>query len=59
MTTSGGYGHNVDKSLAMAFVKPEFSEPGIELKAYTVGKEKHCVVLSNSPWDPEGLRMRS
>ena len=59
MTTSRGYGHNVDKSLAMAFVKPEFSEPGIELKTHIVGKEKHCIVLGNSPWDPEGLRMRS
>ena len=59
MTTSGGYGHNVDKPLAMAFVKPDFSEPGIELKAHIAGKEKHCVVLSDSPWDPEGLRMRS
>jgi len=59
MTTSGGYGHNVNKSLAMAFVKPEFSEPGIELKTHIVGKEKNCVVLGNSPWDPEGLRMRS
>ena len=59
MTTSGSYGHSVDKSLAMAFVKPDFSEPGIELKAHIVGKEKHYVVLSDSPWDPEGLRMRS
>ena len=59
MTALGGYGHNVDKSLEMAFVKPDFSEPGIVLKAHIVGKEKHCVVLSNSPWDPKGLRMRS
>ena len=59
MTTSGGYGHNVNKSLAMAFVEPEFSEPGIELKTHIVGKEKLCVVLGNSPWDPEGSRMRS
>ena len=43
----------------MAFVKPEFSEPGIKLKTHIVGKEKNCVVLGNSPWDPEGLRMRS
>ena len=56
--TSGGYGHNVDKSLALAFVEPEFSEPGIELKTHIVGKEKRCVVLGNSPWDPEGSRMR-
>jgi len=44
--------------LAMAFVEPEFSEPGIELKTHIVGKEKRCVVLGNSPWDPEGSRMR-
>ena len=43
----------------MAFVKTNFSEPGIEKKAHLVGKEKHCVVLSNRRWDPEGLRMRS
>ena len=24
MTTSGGFGHNVNKSLAMAFVRPDF-----------------------------------
>ena len=43
----------------MAFVEPEFSEPGIELKTHIVGKEKSCVVLGNSPWDPDGSRMRS
>ena len=59
MTTSGGYGYKVDKSLAMAFVEPEFSKPGIELKTHIVGKEKSCVVLGNSPWDPDGFRMRS
>ena len=42
MTTSDSYGHNVDKSLAMASVKPEFSKPGIELKTYIVGKKKHA-----------------
>ena len=59
MTTSGGYGHNVNKSLAMAFVQAEFSPPEIELKTHIVGKEKHCIVLGNSPWNPEGLRIRS
>ena len=43
----------------MAFVIPNFSEPRIEQKAHLVGKEKHCVVLSNKQWDPEGLRLRS
>ena len=57
--TTTGYGHNIDKSLAMAFVIPNFSEPRIEQKAHLVGKEKHCVVFSNKQWDPEGLRLRS
>ena len=47
MTTSGGYGHNVEKSLAMAFVEPEFSEPGIELKTHIVEKKSAvwCLVI--------------
>ena len=59
MSTSIGYGHNVDNLLAMVFVKPSFSEPRIEQKAHLVGKEKHCVVLSIRRWEPEGLRMCS
>ena len=58
MTTSGGFGHSVNKSLAMALIKPEFSIPGSKLKTHIVGVEKECTVLEQSPWDPTGGRMR-
>ena len=58
MTTSGGYGHSINKSLAMALVDPEFSEPGQELKTHIVGVERLCRVIEASPWDPKGERIR-
>ena len=58
MTTSGGYGHSINKSLAMALVKPEFAEPGKNLKTHIVGVERNCKVIDPSPWDPKGERIR-
>ena len=57
--TSGGYGHRVQKSLAMGLINTDLAESGQEIDVHIVGKEKRCVVLGNSPWDPEGSRMRS
>jgi len=56
--TSGGYGHTVGKSLAMALVDPEHAEPGTELTTYIVGVEANATVLAPSPYDPAGKQMR-
>ena len=56
--TSGGYGHTVGKSLAMALVAPEQAEPGTKLKTHIVGVERDAVVIEPSPHDPTGGRMR-
>ena len=56
--TSGGYGHTVGKSLAMALVAPEQAEPGTKLKTHIVGVERDAVVIERSPHDPTGGRMR-
>jgi len=58
MTTSGGYGHSVDKSLAMALVPPDYASAGTELTTHIVGVERTCRVIDTSPWDPGGKRMR-
>ena len=58
-TTSGGYGHSIGKSLAMALIAPEHSEPGTELKTYIVGEERTARVIPPSPHDPSGARMRA
>ena len=56
--TSGGYGHTLSKSLAMALVVPEFTEPGTKLTAHIVGIECEAIVIEPSPYDPAGKRMR-
>ena len=56
--TSGGYGHCVDKSLAMALVKPEYARAGVELRTHIVGVERAATVIPPSPHDPAGQAMR-
>ena len=57
--TSGGYGHTINKSLAMALVEPGFSKPGTELTVHVVGVERPAKVIPSSPYDPSGQAMRA
>ena len=57
--TSGGYGHIVGKSLAMALVDPELTAPGTELTCHIVGQERPVKVIAPSPYDPNGKQMRA
>ena len=56
--TSGGYGHSIGKSLAMALVRPALAEPGTQLSTHIVGVECPATVIAPSPYDPQGERMR-
>jgi dimethylglycine dehydrogenase len=56
--TSGGYGHTVGKSLAMALVDQDFAREGSEMTVHVVGVEKSCKVIAPSPYDPDGKAMR-
>jgi dimethylglycine dehydrogenase len=56
--TSGGYGHTVNKSLAMALVNVEQAVEGTSLKVHVVGKERAAKVIAPSPYDPTGQAMR-
>ena len=53
-----GYGHTLGKSLAMALVDPELSEPGTDLRTHIVGVERPAQVIAPSPYDPQGARLR-
>jgi len=57
--TSGGYGHTIDKSLAMALVAPEMAEPGTALSVHVVGVERSATVIPPSPYDPSSSAMRA
>ena len=56
--TSGGYGHCVDKSLAMALVDKEHATPGTEIDVHIVGVERKGRIIEPSPYDPTGKKMR-
>ncbi len=57
--TSGGYGHTLGKSLAMALLDRAAASEGTELTVYIVGAARSARVLRSSPYDPSGARMRS
>ena len=56
--TSGGYGHTLGKSLAMAMVNVEAAGDGTDLSVHVVGVERAAKVIPASPYDPQGKAMR-
>jgi dimethylglycine dehydrogenase len=56
--SSGGYGHAVGKSLALAYLKAEHATPGTALHVSLLGRADDARVLEHPPFDPEGLRLR-
>ena len=56
--TSGGYGFRVEKSLALAMVRPDLAAIGTELEITILGERYNCVVIADSPFDPENTARR-
>ncbi|MBT0957656.1 GcvT family protein [Alphaproteobacteria bacterium KMM 3653] len=54
--TSGAYGAGVEKSLALAMLKP--TAPETEVKIMILGQPHKARVLAEPPFDPKGLRLR-
>ena len=57
--TSGGFGHCIGKSLAMALVDKVAVSNDKQLEVHVVGKRFEARILENPPWDPKGARMRA
>ena len=57
--TGGNYGFRVEKSLALAMVRPEHAEVGTDLEMDILGERHRVTVIPESPYDPENLRLRS
>jgi dimethylglycine dehydrogenase len=58
ITTSGGYGHRLKRSFAMAMIDRAYSEISSELVVFIAGIEQKAVVIPMSPYNPEGDNMR-
>ncbi len=59
LTTSGGYGHTVSKSLAFAYVPTEMAAPGTAVSVLLYGEQCPARIIADSIWDPENKRPRA
>jgi dimethylglycine dehydrogenase len=59
VTTSGGYGHFVKKSLGFGYVPPQYADPGTELRIGLLGDRRQAVVLREPAYDPANERLRA
>jgi dimethylglycine dehydrogenase len=60
VTTSGGFGHRVQKSLAFAYVEPEFADLGSQFEVEVLENRCKATVLESEPaYDPANERLRA
>jgi len=58
LTTSGGWGFTVERSLAFAYVHAEHAEPGTELGVLILGEMRPATVLAEPVFDPKSDELR-
>jgi dimethylglycine dehydrogenase len=56
--TSGGYGWRIDKSLALAMVKPEHATIGTQLEIVILGTRHAATIIADSPYDIDNDRLK-
>ena len=59
VTTSGGWGHHTGKSLAFAYVAPEFADPGAQFDVEILSDTVKATVLEAPVYDPQNARLRA
>jgi dimethylglycine dehydrogenase len=60
VTTSGGFGHRVQKSLAFAYVEPYFAKVGTEFEIEVLEDRRGATVVESEPaYDPTNERLRT
>jgi dimethylglycine dehydrogenase len=59
ITTSGGYGYCLGRSLAVAYLDAPLAAPGTPLTVEILGERRPVRVLAEPPFDPQDRRPRS
>ncbi len=59
LTTSGGFGHTVNKSLAFAYVDPKLTQPGTAFDAMIFGERRQARIIAEPVWDADNLRLKA
>jgi dimethylglycine dehydrogenase len=59
-TLSGGWGHRVDKSIALGMLRADLAEPGTAIEIEIFGERFTALVQKDEPlWDPKNERLRA
>lgn len=58
-TTSGGYAHHLRKSLAIAYVRSDLAEEGLDLAVDILGYRHPATVRAGALYDPQNQRLKS
>ncbi len=59
-TTSGGWGHRIDKSIALGMLRADLAEPDTAIEIEIFGDRFRAVVQKDEPlWDPRNERLRA
>lgn len=58
-TTSGGYGHRIEKSVALGYLKPELAVAGTSVQIDLLGTMRSATVVAESPYDAENKALRA
>jgi len=59
LTTSGSYGHSIEKSLGFGYVTPDLAAPGTELDIGLLDERCRAKVLADPAYDPANERLRA
>jgi len=59
LVTSGGYGHRLKQSIALAYVRTDLTAPGTELEVEILGERRRAVVGREPLYDPDNQRLRA
>jgi dimethylglycine dehydrogenase len=59
LTSSGGYGFALQKSLAFAYLKPSLLRNHMQIEIWVRGDRRAARVIPQPAWDPKNERLRS
>ncbi len=59
LVTSGGYGHRIQKSIALAHIRTDLAEEGAELEVEIFGERRKAVVAREPLYDPGNERLKA
>lgn len=58
-TTSGGYGHRTEQSVALGYLRPEFAIEGTHVSINILGEIRAAHVVGESPYDAQNAALRA